>query len=64
MDWNSARSLFTVWIFVSFALVLYVVLNKRNQSGYQDAARSIVDDQDTPPPNDSTAESGHNNGAK
>ncbi|QMT33173.1 CcoQ/FixQ family Cbb3-type cytochrome c oxidase assembly chaperone [Conchiformibius steedae DSM 2580] len=61
MDLNSARTLFTVWVFVCFALVLYIVLSKRNKDGYQDAARSIVDDPDTP---DAPAESHHNNGAK
>lgn len=61
MDLNSARILFTVWVFVSFVLVLYVVLNKRNKGNYQDAARSIVDDPDTP---DEPAESNRNHGAK
>ncbi|UOP04823.1 cbb3-type cytochrome oxidase subunit 3 [Conchiformibius kuhniae] len=62
MDLNSARSLFTLLVFVSFALVLYIVLNKRNKSGYEDAAQSIVDDPDTPdaPP----AGSNRNHGAK
>lgn len=48
MDVNWARSLFTVWIFVSFMLVLYLVLSKRNKGNYEEASRSIVDDDDTP----------------
>lgn len=62
MDLNSVRSLFTVWIFISFVLVLYIVLSKRNTGNYQDAARSIVDDPDTP--SDGLAESSRNHGAK
>lgn len=60
MDLSWARILFTVWVFVSFILMLYIVFNKRNKSNYQDAARSIMDDQDTP---DSNAQSSHENGA-
>ncbi|MDO5059407.1 MAG: CcoQ/FixQ family Cbb3-type cytochrome c oxidase assembly chaperone [Neisseria sp.] len=48
MDINWARSLFTVWVFVSFILVLYIVLNKRNKKNYEEASRCIVDDNDTP----------------
>lgn len=48
MDINWARSLFTVWVFVSFVLVLYIVFNKRNKKNYEDASRTIVDDDDTP----------------
>ena len=62
MDLNSARILFTVWIFIIFVLVLYVVFNRRNKSNYQDLARSIVDDPDTP--SDGAAESNRNHGAK
>lgn len=48
MDINWARSFFTVWVFVSFMLVLYIVLNKRNKKNYDDAANSIMEDNDTP----------------
>jgi cytochrome c oxidase cbb3-type subunit 4 len=37
-----------VWVFVSFILVLYIVLNRRNKQNYRDAANSIMDDNDTP----------------
>ena len=47
MDVNWARSLFTVLVFVSFVLV-YIVLNKRNKTNYDEASRSIVEDDDTP----------------
>ena len=46
MDINWVRSLFTVWVFVSFILVLYIVLNRRNKQNYDDAANSIIDDDD------------------
>lgn len=61
MDLNSVRSLFTVWIFISFVLVVYVAWNRRNKNTYEDVAKSIIDDPDTP---DTPAESNHNNGAK
>ena len=48
MDLNWARSLFTVWVFISFIFVLYVVTRKRNKKNYDDAAKSIMDDEDTP----------------
>ena len=48
MDINWVRSLFTVWVFVSFILVLYILLNRRNKQNYRDAANSIMDDNDTP----------------
>lgn len=55
MDWAWARILFTVLVFVSFMLVILIVSGKRNRSNYQDAAQSIMDDDDTPrdtaPPN-------------
>ena len=41
MDVNWARSLFTVWVFISFILVLYIVFNRRNKKNYDDAANSI-----------------------
>ncbi|ASP18217.1 cbb3-type cytochrome oxidase subunit 3 [Neisseria sp. 23W00296] len=52
MDVNWARSLFTVAVFVSFMLVLYIVLNKRNKTNYDEASHSIIDDDDTPHGND------------
>lgn len=48
MDINWARSLFTLWVFVSFILVLYIVFNRRNKQNYDDAASSIMNDNDTP----------------
>ncbi len=48
MDINWVRSLFTLWVFVSFILVLYIVFNRRNKQNYNDAAHSIMDDNDTP----------------
>ena len=48
MDINGIRSLFTVWIFICFLLVLYIVFNRRNKKNYDDAANSICDEnQDT-----------------
>ena len=43
MDVNWARSLFTVWVFISFILVLYIVFNRRNKKNYDDAANSIFE---------------------
>ncbi|MDO5640596.1 MAG: CcoQ/FixQ family Cbb3-type cytochrome c oxidase assembly chaperone [Neisseria sp.] len=51
MDINWIRSLFTLWVFVSFVLVLYIVFNRRNKQNYHDAANSIMDDHDTPDDN-------------
>lgn len=61
MDLNWARSLFTLVVFFSFALVVYVVLSKRNKDNYHDAAQSIMDDEDTPREN---IQSDRENGAK
>lgn len=47
MDVNSVRILFTVWIFISFMLVLYIVYNKRNKANYDEASQSVIDDDDT-----------------
>ena len=46
MDANWARSLFTVWVFISFILVLYIVFNRRNKKSYDDAASSIFENDD------------------
>ena len=46
MDANWARSLFAVWVFISFILVLYIVFNRRNKKNYDDAANSIFDNDD------------------
>ena len=46
MDINGIRSLFTVWIFICFLLVLYIVFNRRNKKNYDDAANSIFDNND------------------
>lgn len=48
MDLTWARILFTLLVFVSFMLVLYVVFNKRNKANYDDVANIIVNDPDTP----------------
>lgn len=48
MDFTSARVLFTLWVFVSFALVLYIVFHRKNKRGYDDAAQSILNDEDSP----------------
>lgn len=48
MDVNWVRSLFTVWIFISFILVLYVVFSKRNKKKHEDAGNSIIQDDDSP----------------
>ena len=47
MDVNWARSLFTVLVFICFMLVLYIVMNKRNKSNYDEVSRSIIEDDDT-----------------
>ena len=46
MDANWARSLFTVWVFISFILALYIVFNRRNKKSYDDAASSIFENDD------------------
>lgn len=46
MDVSWAHSLFTLWVFISFMLVLYIVLNRRNRENYDDAANSIFDNDD------------------
>ena len=56
MTW--ARVFFTVCVFVSFVTVLLIAFNRRNKVNYDDAARSIVDDPDTP-----DTESDRENGA-
>lgn len=48
MDLNWARTLFTVCVFISFMLVLVIVMSKRNKNNYDNAAQSIMDDPDTP----------------
>ena len=48
MDVNWARELFTVLVLVSFILVLYIVMNRRNKTNYDQASQSIIDDDDTP----------------
>ena len=50
MAW--ANSLFTIGIAISFAVILLIVLSKRNKQNYQDAAQSILDDDDTPSDNE------------
>lgn len=58
MDMTWARVFFTVCVFVSFITVLLIAFNRRNKVNYDDAARSIVDDPDTP-----DTESDRENGA-
>ena len=55
-----ANSIFTVCIGISFALVVFIVLNKRNKRTYDEAAQSIIDDNDTP---DGGSRPGQGNGA-
>ncbi len=55
MDVNWARQLFTILVLVSFILVLYIVLNRRNKANYDEASRSIIDDDDTPHDNDNNS---------
>lgn len=43
MDINWVRSIFTLWVFISFILVLYIVFSRRNKKGYDEAANSIFD---------------------
>ena len=69
MDLNGVRILFTLWVSISFALVVYVVMNKRNKANYDEAANSIVDDPDTPDGQTQTkkqddVQSEHGHGAK
>jgi putative cytochrome c oxidase, cbb3-type, ccoQ subunit len=69
MDLNGVRILFTLWVSISFALVVYVVMNKRNKANYDEAANSIVDDPDTPDEQTQTqkqddVQSEHGHGAK
>lgn len=52
MAW--ANSLFTIGICISFAVILFIVLNKRNKQNYQDAAQSIFDDDDAPSDSEAT----------
>ncbi|STZ76786.1 cbb3-type cytochrome oxidase subunit 3 [Bergeriella denitrificans] len=46
MDVTWTRSLFTLCVFISFMLVLYIVFNKRNRQNYDDAANSIFDQEE------------------
>ncbi|WP_165089513.1 cbb3-type cytochrome oxidase subunit 3 [Neisseria yangbaofengii] len=46
MDINWVRSLFTLLIFVSFILVIYIVFNRHNKKNYDEAASSIFDNDD------------------
>ena len=65
MDANWARSLFTVWVFISFILVLYIVFNRRNKKNYDDVASSIFDnDERRPSEKDDQAQSVRDHGAK
>lgn len=43
MDINWVRSIFTLWVFISFILVLYIVYHRRNKKNYDEAANSIFD---------------------
>ena len=49
MDINWIRSFFTVLIFVSFMLVIYIVYSRRNKQNYDEAANSIFDDKEDKP---------------
>ncbi|WP_274571518.1 cbb3-type cytochrome c oxidase subunit 3 [Neisseria leonii] len=62
MDVNWARSLFTVSVFIGFLLVLLIVFSKRNKANYEEASRSIIDDEDTL--HEDAARPNRDNGAK
>ncbi len=62
MDLNWARTLFTVCVFISFMLVLIIVWSKHNKANYDDAARSIMQDNDAPEGSD--VHSRHEHGVK
>lgn len=47
MGINWIRSLFTILIFVSFMLVIYIVFSRRNKQNYDEAANSIFDNDET-----------------
>lgn len=61
MDLTWARSLFTVCVFISFVLVLVIVFSRKNSDNYQDAAKSIMEDEDAPA---GGAQSNHENGVQ
>ncbi|MCF7521767.1 CcoQ/FixQ family Cbb3-type cytochrome c oxidase assembly chaperone [Neisseria sp. ZJ106] len=44
MDVNWIRSLFTLWVFLCFMLVIYIVFHRRNKQNYDEAASSIFDE--------------------
>ncbi|BEV73706.1 MULTISPECIES: cbb3-type cytochrome c oxidase subunit 3 [unclassified Paludibacterium] len=49
MDWtNFARELFTVFCFASFLVFAWVAYSKRSKKRYNDVAKMIIDDDDTP----------------
>jgi cytochrome c oxidase cbb3-type subunit IV len=53
MNWtNFARELFTVFCFVSFLLFSWIAYSRRSKKRYDEVARMIVADDDTPHQND------------
>ena len=64
MDVNWARSLYTVLVFVSFALILLVAYNRKSKKGYDDVAQSLIDDDDIPHEDGASVRDYRDNGAK
>ncbi len=50
-DLNLARTLYTLGCFLAFVLILLYAYSRRNKRSYDDEARRIVDDADTPADN-------------
>ncbi|WP_084224461.1 cbb3-type cytochrome oxidase subunit 3 [Stenoxybacter acetivorans] len=47
-DLNLARSLYTVGCFLAFVLILLYAYSRKNKRAYDDEARRIIEDKDTP----------------
>lgn len=63
MDLIWTRIVFTVCVFISFMLIVFIVTRKSNKGNYDNAARSIIDDPDTPS-NNQAVQINHEHGAK
>lgn len=64
MDVTWARSLYTVLVFISFALILFVAYNRKAKKRYDDVAQSLIDDDDIPHEDDASKHGTGDNGAK
>lgn len=62
MDLIWTRVMFTICVFISFMMILFIVTRKSNKANYDDAARSIINDPDTP--SNQTTQINHEHGAK